>query len=252
MVHASAPPFILAQLPPDLQHVLLTCVQIAARQDVQLWLVGGVVRDLLQQRGPTRDLDLAYAGDAPQLCGALAAALGATLLAEHSAFGTATLTVPMPNNAPPLLLDLARTRREHYPQPASLPHVTPTDIGTDLERRDFSVNAMAVPLILTDLNPPTLGLGHCLTPMAVLPISTPAACACCMPTACAMTRPAYYAAYALRCGWICTLHRIHWRRSATCWRRATCSSFRPNECGMNFALHWKNLIRQAALPSPIS
>lgn len=100
MVHASAPPFILAQLPPDLQHVLLTCVQIAARQDVQLWLVGGVVRDLLQQRGPTRDLDLAYAGDAPQLCGALAAALGATLLAEHSAFGTATLTVPMPNNAP--------------------------------------------------------------------------------------------------------------------------------------------------------
>lgn len=164
MVHASAPPFILAQLPPDLQHVLLTCVQIAARQDVQLWLVGGVVRDLLQQRGPTRDLDLAYAGDAPQLCGALAAALGATLLAEHSAFGTATLTVPMPNNAPPLLLDLARTRREHYPQPASLPHVTPTDIGTDLERRDFSVNAMAVPLILTDLNPPTLGLGPLLDP----------------------------------------------------------------------------------------
>ncbi|NJL03684.1 MAG: CCA tRNA nucleotidyltransferase [Chloroflexaceae bacterium] len=164
MVNTAAPPFTLAQLPPDLQHVLLTCVRVAAMQGVQFWLVGGVVRDLLQQRGPTRDLDLAYAGDAPQLCADLAAALGATLVAEHGAFGTATLAVPMPNAAPPLLLDLARTRREQYPQPASLPHVSPADIVTDLGRRDFSVNAMAVPLGLIDANPPTLGLGGLLDP----------------------------------------------------------------------------------------
>lgn len=164
MVNTVAPPFTLAQLPPDLQHVLLTCVRVAAEQGVQLWLVGGGVRDLLQQRVPTRDLDLAYTGNALQLYGALADALGATLVAEHVAFGTATLAVPMPNAAPPLLLDLARTRREQYPQPASLPHVSPADIVTDLGRRDFSVNAMAVPLGLIDANPPTLGLGALLDP----------------------------------------------------------------------------------------
>ncbi len=164
MVNASALSVVLAQLSSDLHHVLLTCVRVAAMQGVQLWLVGGGVRDLLQQRGPIRDLDLAYAGDAPQLCEALADALGATLVAEHVAFGTATLAVPMPNAAPPLLLDLARTRREHYPQPASLPHVSPADIVTDLGRRDFSVNAMAVPLGLIEANPPTLAFGPLLDP----------------------------------------------------------------------------------------
>jgi tRNA nucleotidyltransferase (CCA-adding enzyme) len=43
-------------------------------------------------------------------------------------------------------IDLARTRSEKYPRPGALPDVEPAGIETDLGRRDFTINAMAVPL----------------------------------------------------------------------------------------------------------
>ncbi len=43
-------------------------------------------------------------------------------------------------------VDLARTRRESYAAPGALPEVEPAPIRTDLARRDFTINAMAIPL----------------------------------------------------------------------------------------------------------
>jgi tRNA nucleotidyltransferase (CCA-adding enzyme) len=51
---------------------------------------------------------------------------------------------------PPLTLDLAATRREHYPRPAALPQVEPASIADDLHRRDFSINALALRLTMQD------------------------------------------------------------------------------------------------------
>ena len=99
------------------------------------YVVGGAVRDLLLGRGRA-DLDLVVIGDAS----ALAARLGAEPV-EHERFGTAK--VELEGHA----LDVAAARTETYSHPGALPEVTPAaSIEADLGRRDFSVNAMAVPV----------------------------------------------------------------------------------------------------------
>jgi tRNA nucleotidyltransferase (CCA-adding enzyme) len=102
------------------------------------WLVGGAVRDLLLgARGV--DLDVAIEGDARGAARELAARLGGEAT-EHERFGTATV------RAGDLVVDLASTRRESYPQPGALPEVEPASLDEDLARRDFTVNAMAASL----------------------------------------------------------------------------------------------------------
>ncbi|MGH2975261.1 MAG: hypothetical protein ACRDLL_10400 [Solirubrobacterales bacterium] len=100
-----------------------------------VYLVGGAVRDLLLGRGRA-DIDLVVEGDAV----ALAARLGADITA-HERFGTAKLTLAGHE------VDIATARTETYPHPGSLPLVEPADrLEADLRRRDFTINAMAIPL----------------------------------------------------------------------------------------------------------
>jgi tRNA nucleotidyltransferase (CCA-adding enzyme) len=109
---------------------------LAAAAPDPVYLVGGAVRDLLAGRGRA-DVDLAVEGD-PR---ALAAALGAEVSAEHSRFGTLKLEWGGET------IDVAATRRERYARPGALPTVEiGAPIRTDLARRDFTVNAMAIPL----------------------------------------------------------------------------------------------------------
>ena len=106
--------------------------------DLSIYLVGGSVRDLLLER-PIKDLDFAVEGDAPSLAGRLAQELGGRVVL-HRRFGTASVYFGDER------VDLATARREHYDRPAALPRVTPAPIDEDLARRDFSINAMALPL----------------------------------------------------------------------------------------------------------
>ncbi len=99
-----------------------------------VYLVGGVVRDLLLGR-PRTDIDVAVEGDVRPI----ADALGGEVV-EHERFATATVAVDG------LLVDLAMARAETYERPGALPTVTPAAITDDLARRDFTINAMAVPL----------------------------------------------------------------------------------------------------------
>ncbi len=102
--------------------------------DEPVYLVGGAVRDLLRGRGRA-DIDVVVEGDAA----ALAARLGAEPV-EHERFGTAKVDVEGHE------VDVASARSETYPQPGALPEVTPAGIEADLGRRDFTINAMAIPL----------------------------------------------------------------------------------------------------------
>ena len=107
---------------------------VEAAGETPVYLVGGAVRDLLLGRERT-DLDIAVEGDA--------AALGRRLGGEirtHARFATATVHVD------DVELDLATTRSETYPAPGALPAVRPAPLSEDLARRDFTVNAMALPL----------------------------------------------------------------------------------------------------------
>jgi len=81
----------------------------------------------------------AAAANALELATRLGALPGWTLVKSHARFGTASLRAPGG-----LHVDVAATRREEYPAPASLPVVTgTTTIEEDLGRRDFTINAMA-------------------------------------------------------------------------------------------------------------
>lgn len=107
---------------------------------VDAWLVGGVVRDLLDGlEGPT-DIDVAIDGELEPVLERLAFSGGVAVEASHARFGTATLRFGE------LSIDLARTRRETYQRPGLLPEVEPAGIEADLARRDFTINALAVPL----------------------------------------------------------------------------------------------------------
>jgi tRNA nucleotidyltransferase (CCA-adding enzyme) len=110
----------------------LAAVREAAREPV--YVVGGAVRDLLLGRGRA-DLDLVVEGDAF----ALAARLGAAPLA-HERFGTAKVRLDDHE------VDIAAARSETYAAPGALPEVAPASLADDLGRRDFTVNAMAIPL----------------------------------------------------------------------------------------------------------
>jgi tRNA nucleotidyltransferase (CCA-adding enzyme) len=98
------------------------------------YLVGGVVRDLLLDIART-DVDVAVEGDAV----ALARELDPDAVV-HDRFGTATAELAG------LRVDLASTRSETYANPGALPVVEPASLGDDLARRDFTINAMALPL----------------------------------------------------------------------------------------------------------
>ena len=109
---------------------------MVAAAEMPAYVVGGAVRDLLLGRDRA-DLDLVVIGDAATL----AARLGAEPV-EHERFATAAVELEGHE------VDIAAARTETYPHPGSLPVVAATDsIEADLRRRDFTVNAMAIPLL---------------------------------------------------------------------------------------------------------
>ncbi len=112
--------------------------RIAGERGFKSYLVGGPVRDRMLGIAAT-DLDVAVVGDAVAVAEALAAETDG-LLTVHQRFGTASVTIGS------LTIDLVTARRETYPAPGALPEVAPGDIEDDLARRDFTINAMAMPL----------------------------------------------------------------------------------------------------------
>lgn len=125
-------------LPPELLNLLRAAAGIAVEQGHGLYLVGGAVRDLLLGRA-NFDLDLVVEGDAPKLANLLMQREGGEVVV-HRRFGTAKF------RREDLSIDLATARAETYAHPGALPSVQPGSIRNDLRRRDFTINAMAVPL----------------------------------------------------------------------------------------------------------
>ena len=130
---------VLRRLPHEPLSLLRVLGKRADEACVSLYLVGGVVRDLLLKR-ENWDFDLTVEGDGIAFARLVAVRYGAGL-AVFERFATARLTFP---NG--LKMDIATTRRESYAQPALLPTVQPASIEEDLSRRDFTINAIAVQL----------------------------------------------------------------------------------------------------------
>src|SRR5690606_13990674 len=103
--------------------------------------VGGGVRDLAGGRA-LNDIDLAFAGDPGAFVDAVVARCPDVIVERTDRFGTASVHLGDAR------LDLARLRTERYVAPGALPEVRATrSIESDLARRDFSVNAIALELV---------------------------------------------------------------------------------------------------------
>jgi len=135
---------IKKQLPGELVEFMRVAGKLAQRRGQKLYLVGGVVRDLLLKR-ENFDLDLVVEGDAIALANELADEKQGKLV-THNRFGTAKLRWDGWS------ADLATARSETYAKACALPTVNPSTIKGDLFRRDFTINAMAV-----ELNPGLYG-----------------------------------------------------------------------------------------------
>ena len=109
-----------------------------------VYLVGGAVRDLLL-RERTIDVDIAVEGDGVEFAQELALRIKGKVR-PHAKFQTAVVIAPAGSDLDHLRVDVASTRTEFYDFPAALPKVEHAGIRSDLARRDFTVNAMAVSL----------------------------------------------------------------------------------------------------------
>jgi tRNA nucleotidyltransferase (CCA-adding enzyme) len=135
----SEPARLLSRLAPPRHDLLTVVVAAAAEAGLPIYLVGGAVRDLLLGELPA-DLDVVVEGDALALARSVAAARS-FFLRLHTRFRTAVLEAPGGHR-----LDLASARAERYPRAGALPGVREARLAADLRRRDFTINAMALPL----------------------------------------------------------------------------------------------------------
>lgn len=130
--------------------VLTHLSRIAQTHAMNLYLVGGAVRDLTYGQQVIRDLDFAVEGDPQKIVRQLEAkrsasgepAPAAIEYQRHDAEANST-EVTLSNG---VRLEIAMTRNELYTRPGRAPEVSAATIFEDLKRRDFSVNAMAVSL----------------------------------------------------------------------------------------------------------
>ncbi|MGE5197593.1 MAG: CCA tRNA nucleotidyltransferase [Deltaproteobacteria bacterium] len=130
----------LKKLPGELKSLVRLAEDISCRSNVPVYVVGGVVRDLMLGV-ENLDLDIVAEGDAIKLAQDFALELKGCRIIRHGRFGTATVTTEKG-----LKVDFATARQETYPEPASLPVVRQGVLKDDLARRDFTINAMAIAL----------------------------------------------------------------------------------------------------------
>ncbi len=113
--------------------------EIADHEKVEVYAVGGVVRDELLGR-ECKDIDFVIVGDGPSFAKAVAKKMQTKQLTIYQKFGTALVVYRDYN------LEFVGARKESYRSDSRKPTVTPADLSTDLARRDFTINALAVGL----------------------------------------------------------------------------------------------------------
>ena len=125
--------------PADLIQIFRQLGDLADELSLNIFLVGGVVRDLMLRR-PNLDIDIVVEGDGIALARAYSARYAGRCHC-HEPFRTAVILT-----AEGYKLDIASTRMEYYDAPAMLPKVETSSLKVDLYRRDFTINTLVVSL----------------------------------------------------------------------------------------------------------
>lgn len=127
------------ELPERIQELFALLTRTALKLDVNIYAVGGVVRDLLLKT-PNLDVDVVVEGDAIAFARVLEQDCSCRVRA-HEKFATAVVVFE-----DGFKLDLASTRTEYYLEPGALPTVEDASIKLDMYRRDFTINTLALSL----------------------------------------------------------------------------------------------------------
>lgn len=125
------------RLPRSVNLMLHQAGELAASMGFNIYLVGGIVRDLLL-RIDNLDMDLVLEGDGIAFAKALSQSMGGRC-AVHEKYKTAVITLPGGTR-----IDVATARLEYYKHPGGYPIVEQSTLKLDLYRRDFTINTMAV------------------------------------------------------------------------------------------------------------
>jgi tRNA nucleotidyltransferase/poly(A) polymerase len=129
-----------SHLSPDQNRVVEELQAAAAQANVNLFLTGGAMRDMLAGF-PIRDLDFVVEGNALKLAKALADRGTVKIAATDENRKSADLAFPSGVTA-----QLAMARQEKYGRAGSRPQVSAATIQEDLRGRDFTCNAIALSL----------------------------------------------------------------------------------------------------------
>lgn len=120
--------------------IFRTISTVADSSNVSCYVIGGFVRDLFLKR-PSKDIDVVVVGSGIEVAKAVAAALGKNVKVNvFKNFGTAQLRHGK------VEVEFVGARRESYQRDSRKPIVEDGTLEDDQNRRDFTINALAISL----------------------------------------------------------------------------------------------------------
>lgn len=121
--------------------IFKTLAKASKALDVDSYVIGGFVRDYLLQRGVAKDIDVVVVGSGIELAQKVASLLNPTpKVSVFKNFGTAMLKYK------DIELEFVGARKESYHRESRKPIVEDGTLEDDQNRRDFTINALALSL----------------------------------------------------------------------------------------------------------
>ncbi len=130
----------------NIREDILDVSKFAESVGTEIFLIGGVVRDLIINN-PIKDIDIVVQADAINFCRSLAENLECEIVSEQENLRTAKVAFKSGN-----VIDFASTREENYVESGVLPIACNFGclLSEDVKRRDFTINTLAIKLTGND------------------------------------------------------------------------------------------------------